>query len=166
MNRAKLFKVLRIAWSVVWGVACVLLCVLWVRSYSHDDLLFIRHDSTKSTWLGVVQTSETTSVLHSEIGVVQLCWEGLPNAGDYLEVQSRPIEMTEDVATGLPGVEYDNTWYGKMFAIRHCTLVALLIFATFAPWALYVPRRFSLRTLLIATTLVAIGFGTIVWLSR
>ena len=27
------FRKLRIAWSVVWGIACVLLIVLWVRSY-------------------------------------------------------------------------------------------------------------------------------------
>src|SRR4051812_22810683 len=29
---------LRIAWSVFWGLACVLLVVLWVRSYSWVDL--------------------------------------------------------------------------------------------------------------------------------
>ncbi len=28
---------LRIAWSVVWGLACVLLIVLWVRSYRWMD---------------------------------------------------------------------------------------------------------------------------------
>ena len=27
------FRKLRIAWSVTWGIACVLLIVLWVRSY-------------------------------------------------------------------------------------------------------------------------------------
>src|SRR6476660_5357855 len=27
------FRTLRIAWSVFWGLACVLLIVLWVRSY-------------------------------------------------------------------------------------------------------------------------------------
>ena len=31
------FRKLRIAWSVVCGVACVLLIVLWVRSYSQTD---------------------------------------------------------------------------------------------------------------------------------
>ena len=72
----KFLRYLRIAFSAYCGIAAVLLCVLWVRSYSHDDLLFVRHDSTKSTWLGVIQVSETTSVLHSVIGVVQLCWKG------------------------------------------------------------------------------------------
>ena len=27
------YRKLRIAWSVGWGIACVLLIVLWVRSY-------------------------------------------------------------------------------------------------------------------------------------
>ena len=31
------FRKLRIAWSVVWGLACVLLIALWVRSYWYWD---------------------------------------------------------------------------------------------------------------------------------
>src|SRR4051794_22609027 len=31
------FRKLRIAWSVFWGVACVLLIALWVRSYLWID---------------------------------------------------------------------------------------------------------------------------------
>src|SRR5436305_11153039 len=35
------FRKLRIAWSVFWGVACVLLVLLWARSYHRwDDLEF------------------------------------------------------------------------------------------------------------------------------
>ena len=33
MNRPRLIRGLRIAWSVWWGILCVLLVVLWVRSY-------------------------------------------------------------------------------------------------------------------------------------
>src|SRR5262245_49963380 len=36
------FRKLRIAWSVFWGVACLLLIVLWVRSYWWNDLLLIQ----------------------------------------------------------------------------------------------------------------------------
>src|SRR3954471_23472340 len=32
-NSGMRFRKLRIAWSVVWGLACVLLVVLWVRSH-------------------------------------------------------------------------------------------------------------------------------------
>src|SRR5690242_16490104 len=33
------FRKLRIAWSVFWGIACVPLIVLWVRSYAYIDIL-------------------------------------------------------------------------------------------------------------------------------
>src|SRR5262245_30694970 len=33
------FRKLRIAWSVLWGVAAVLLIVLWVRSYWRTEFL-------------------------------------------------------------------------------------------------------------------------------
>src|SRR3954462_13903444 len=33
------FRKLRITWTVLWGIACVLLVELWVRSYWHQDLL-------------------------------------------------------------------------------------------------------------------------------
>ena len=43
------FRKLRIAWSVGCGIACVLLAVLWVRSYWIADTLFRgRETSTES----------------------------------------------------------------------------------------------------------------------
>jgi hypothetical protein len=32
---------LRIAWSVAWGIAAVLLIVLWARTYQHVDMLSV-----------------------------------------------------------------------------------------------------------------------------
>src|SRR4051794_33980026 len=34
------YRKLRIAWSVVWGLAAVLLIVLWVRSYWWQDTVY------------------------------------------------------------------------------------------------------------------------------
>src|SRR3954463_16418812 len=34
------FRKLRFAWSVFWGLACVLLIVLWVRSYYTYDVAY------------------------------------------------------------------------------------------------------------------------------
>ena len=45
------------------------------------------------------------------------------------------------------------------------TVLVTAILAS-APWRWTVERRFSLRTLLIATTLVAVGLGLIVWMTR
>ena len=38
MNRPRLIRGLRIAWSVWWGILCVLLIVLWMNSYRNIDL--------------------------------------------------------------------------------------------------------------------------------
>src|ERR1700754_4951271 len=40
MSRAG-FRKVRIAWSVLWGVAAVLLVALWVRSYWVQDRVFV-----------------------------------------------------------------------------------------------------------------------------
>src|SRR5688572_29967946 len=34
------YRKLRIAWSVAWGLLCLMLCVLWVRSYTVRDSAF------------------------------------------------------------------------------------------------------------------------------
>src|SRR4051812_11045209 len=52
------YRKLRIAWSVCWGLACVLLIVLWVRSYRVIDVI----NWTTSTRLSVA----------SEIGIIQV----------------------------------------------------------------------------------------------
>jgi len=35
------YRKLRIAWSVAWGVVCLLLVALWVRSYSRWDIAVV-----------------------------------------------------------------------------------------------------------------------------
>src|SRR6478609_7250090 len=52
------FRKLRIAWSVAWGLACVLLIVLWVRSYWWCDTYSLHQ-------MGNVQLS--TNSLRGEI---------------------------------------------------------------------------------------------------
>src|SRR5262245_33287233 len=39
MDRPRLIRGLRIAWSAWWGILCVLLVVLWVRSYWRLQIL-------------------------------------------------------------------------------------------------------------------------------
>src|SRR4051794_29097381 len=36
------YRKLRIAWSMFWGLACVLLIVLWIRSYTRLDIVTYR----------------------------------------------------------------------------------------------------------------------------
>jgi hypothetical protein len=49
------FRKLCIAWSVLWGIDCVLLIVLWVRSYSQDDVL-VHHANHR--WIPVLESED------------------------------------------------------------------------------------------------------------
>ncbi len=156
------FRKLRIAWSVGWGLAAVLLILLWVRSYWwFDD--FGGH--TRSRNLG----------LESEQGQLRFTAKAFPP----LSVpQERPWDWSS--APALPGWTDLDSWFppnSKTIALRHVFSVkfssgyfvvwlpnwsvAVSVFAiAVCPW---IPR-FNLRTLLIATTLVAVLLVLIVWL--
>src|SRR5262245_12520085 len=41
MERTKVIRGLRIAWTVAWAILCVLLVVLWALSYLHMDIVAI-----------------------------------------------------------------------------------------------------------------------------
>src|SRR3954469_3002548 len=44
-----IFRKLRLAWSAFWALACVLLIVLWVRSYQLNDILTFATDEPAVT---------------------------------------------------------------------------------------------------------------------
>jgi hypothetical protein len=144
------FRKLRIAWSVFWGVLAVLLIGLWVRSYWYRE--------------GWVRQSAGVQVeVMSHDGLFRWVSRAGYNAKwDYpwksvsdpiLYSQRRPffyyIPMIQTGAT-TPNI-FVPYWFSSF--------VAVALSAT--PW-LRVPKRFSLRTLLIATTLVAVVLGLIV----
>jgi hypothetical protein len=119
------FRKLRIAWSVVWGVAAVLSITLWVRSYRHPG--FDHHVSggswTDSSFRDGAYLSETYTI----------------TGGSHLKLSRSRFSI--------------NFW-------QPTTLAAA--FAT-TPWIRQLRFRFTLRSLLIATTLVAMVLGLIVW---
>src|SRR5689334_14765186 len=58
------FRKLRIAWSVTWGVAAVLVCVLWVRSYWRVYSLYENH------YVGTEQSTYVRSWVEVQQGSV------------------------------------------------------------------------------------------------
>src|SRR5262245_28132824 len=63
MDRPRLIRGLRIAWSVWWGIVCVLLVVLWVRSYWRWDGIAYFHTANhcgfESRWGRVLPYSQS-----------------------------------------------------------------------------------------------------------
>jgi len=134
------YRKLRIAWSVVWGLLAVLLIVFWVRSYSWSDCIWTSH-------VGMC----------SATGVAQLAVRSKPS--NYLERQwtSAPAKTSIFISPRFAFRPAANLSYVN---VPYWFLILTFSILAAAPWI----RRFSLRTLLIATTLVAIVLGLIVWL--
>jgi hypothetical protein len=145
------FRKLRIAWSVACAIACVLLIVLWVRSYWWVD------------WCQFNSLDGYNFEFVSASGAVQF---GVHPA--------RPADMRgwlreSKVLAEHPMLLRAPTWIlssaYSFINMPHWFLLALVAAAIAIPWINW-PKHFSLRTLLIATTLVAVVLGATVWLIR
>src|SRR5262245_57772750 len=124
---------LRIAWSVAWGLLAVLLCVLWVRSYWAWD------------WLSAPGVSFATYAgsLYIELG------DREPWGITTTDLLSNTILVVHEETTLGFLVRPSSLYLGMWFLVLMTTSAAAL------PWMRW-SKRFSLRTLLIATTLVAV----------
>jgi hypothetical protein len=159
------YRKLRIGWSVAWGVAAVLSVALWVRSYRARELV-----------CGLVgNNSVLLQSVHGEIGLSIQPWTAPPFDRIVKSDPKAPqvsLWQSSWQSPELPGISigFGIRWWrsenGVILAtIPHwCPVIALATLAA-APW-FHSPKRFSLRTLLIATTLIAIMLGLIVWLTR
>ena len=149
------FRKLRIAWSIICGVACVLLFVLWVRSY---------------WWWDTVQGPLTGGVQFS--------------AGSHhgrLAVGTGAFEIVPVTSWGRQSVQ---SYYEAVAALRWIAPSGFAFFHAGGSWAIHIPHwfatsglaalaaapwlrwRFRLRTLLIATTVVALVLGLVVYAAR
>jgi hypothetical protein len=149
------FRKLRIAWSVGWGVVAVLLCVLWVRSYSLVD------------WV--------TGCPVSDNGIVEI--DSMPGIlGCQLSAKSEsPSSWTHEVLDGddwwtSVGENGEPPYTSRIFgefglsnrggAVPYWFAVSLCAAFSAALWLRF---RFSLRTLFIVTTLIAVVLGFVVY---
>jgi hypothetical protein len=152
------FRKLRIAWSVWWGVASMLLCVLWVRSYW-------RWESVQWGWGTPVHQSVNC---FSQNGIVKFAYTDIRGTPEMQltkwGVRAYPVEGAILIST----IRHQFLGFGYFddrptYFVPYWFLASLAGILSILPWAAY---RFSLRTLLIATTLVAVALGLIVWAGR
>jgi hypothetical protein len=149
------FRKLRIALSVFFGVVALSLTALWVRSYWVLD--------------DIVRTTPTVQqTVCSNKGVLHLVASD-PSGGYSL--QPKPGTVTWNRYSRQPSDLRSGfywTWSPKLKAIQSPYWFVILITAAAAavPWLPWWSNRFSLRTLLIATTLVAIVLGLTIYAIR
>jgi hypothetical protein len=152
-----MLKYLRIAVTALSLMACVLLIALWVRSYRTPD--FIRATFASSRMLYV-------NSLFGRIDVVSF----MPVQPDKPSWKIESFQAGEWDQEAWTFGENDGT-FGFLFRLSpinkdwrfmlpHWFLVAVSAVSGIVPW-IQLSKRFSLRTLLIATTLVAVGLGII-----
>jgi hypothetical protein len=155
------YRKLRISWSAVWGTACVLLIVLWVRSYFWSDWVFAFRPSD---W-------HHLRSINGEL-VLQIIRQ--PNSMHRWGVASAPASEFLDSPYGWNsniirpqherwGFAFFNSPKISAYAIPIWSFVLLFAALAGAPWIFKISWRFSLRTLLIAMTLVAALLGLLVW---
>jgi hypothetical protein len=147
------YRKLRIAWSVVWGILCLLLVVLWVRSYWWVEALYLPVPRYRAVGVGIIPGS-----LAFDIALSETPWRTVHiPADDWLDERDPPssrfwgfFEVQAKTAVVVP------FWF---------LLVTIASVGTI-PWLRQLPYQFSLRTLLIAMTLVAVALGAIVYAVR
>jgi hypothetical protein len=146
------FRKLRIAWSVWWGIVAVLLIVLWAKSEWCADCI----DHTKNgvtTKIAaaygfvVIEQTDFTSVVPQNIPDEDWQHRSRYPVSDWHTFQFHRDRIQTQIQTPI--------WIPLGIAIG----------MTVIPWTVRF-KRFSLRTLLMATTLVAVVLGIIVWQTR
>ena len=150
MERAKIVRGLRIAWSVVFGILCVLLIAFWVRSYLRWDTI------CQDRWAAFIAVS-------SSRGFVQLdaAENTLISQGRGWTMSRRPLLIRFPRYKTNMGFTWSATPNAMSVSVPHWLLVLSCLLLTIAPW---IHWRFSLRTLLIATTLIAVLLATAAYL--
>jgi hypothetical protein len=153
------FRKLRIAWSVGCGVMCLLLIAMWVRSHYYLDECSTPISQTK--WFGA---SSITGQLSFFIGDL--------NPAIPIQAQDWGLESTNSSEWYARDVVHETDWDIIFDAFNswtiwgpHWFLCLLSASLAVAPWLKW-SNRFSLRTLLIVTTLVALALGLVVYAMR
>ncbi len=143
------YRKLRLAFSATCLIACVLLSVLWVRSYWRNERF------------GVLMSDNRAINLQSASGRVNFNGCTSPRA----KLMIPPGLRSDPVIDDTPAVR--NFDFGSVtgnppftlywFWVPHWFLLTIAAALTAVPWLTF--KRFSLRTLLIVTTLVAVVLG-------
>jgi hypothetical protein len=143
---------LRIAWSVSWGLVAMLLCVLWVRSYWYWEGIELQKQK-----LGMVaKVYSFDGLLGFDKSYPLSDW-----TFGHVSIFSEPNRLQD-------GYHFFSWLTGSFFGVRFPHYFGLFLVGALSAivWLPLPFKRFSLRTLLIAATLIAGILGLAVWSLR
>ena len=162
----KPLRYLRIAFSATCVLACVLLLVLWVRSYRWAEAFSFPISTKHAVGIGSAQGGASVIKCQYAAGFYKGLWQmdrdstADPSIAKFYRPQNRPGYH------GVLGLGFINSAPFFVICLPYWFLLAMSIAIAGIPWRKQMSLRFSLRTLLIVTTLVAVVLGAIVWLRR
>jgi hypothetical protein len=143
-------RYLRIAFSATCLIACVLLIVLWVRSYWIDHIAMGQFANAHAFRID--------SVLGRVAVLSRAKYPGTSHDPFHLRTDEHP-EVYWEPDDNFLGFHYQADEGGILATTPYLPVVLGAGAICYVPW---IPWRFTLRTLLIATTLVAVVLGLIV----
>jgi hypothetical protein len=146
------FGKLRIAWAVVCGILCLLLILLWLRSYAIRD----------TVWL---LTTNRGIELNSELGHVVIISTTPKEFGGTTPFKTfhetiNP-KRTHSFKNNVLGFLYKCQPNLKRIDVPYYFIVLTCV--SLSAWSQRKGFKFSLRTLLIGMTVVAAILGLILW---
>ncbi len=155
------FRKLRIAFSAFCGLACVLLIALWVRSYGRADQIYGQTSARKVWHFGSMRGQVTLRRIKNYNGT------GIPH--NWLPENEAVSDILKRRQRNFPNGQDDlliyrfnsRTGYGLLrdgFYVPHWFLAAVFGILAIVSWR-KPGSRFSLRTLLIGVTFVALALG-------
>ena len=167
MDQQAVKRRVRIAVSVFFGVLTVAMCVLWVRSYFWRERIVFGTYGDRA-----IQFSHVLGTLHfitfSEPGLKFWQPYDSPTGRGKLPIDEwrrEPTLIKKDLPKSRLGF---GGYFGKTGStayIPYWFLVVLSGTCAILPWLKF-SWKFSLRTLLIATTLVAVALGLVCYFVR
>ena len=157
------YRKLRIAWSAMCGTVCVLLLVLWVRSYWWiDNVIGPPYGSYRfglASSKGWLTTRYRNGTLSPQ-AFAKWSWKSqthadLENAYQQMERSIKGTNATFKRAAFQFG--WKDDW-----GIQFPHWVPLILCGVLAGFVWIWPSNFSLRTLLIVITLIGVILGTVI----
>ena len=159
---SKVLRYLRIGFSFTCIIACLLLIVLWVRSYHHYENVTLYCSGVQIDFrtgrgkaLYEIRHSTTPSAHFLWYATHPVIEGGLYYSKPLFEILYLHGENPRLVKLGL-----------ATSVIPYWLLVPLPVLFASLGWVTNLRWRYSLRTLLITTTLVAVVLGFIAWSVR
>jgi len=146
---------LRIAVTALSLTACVLLVALWVRSYRQYD--------------AVIQHGMRTMIYSSRPGgfVIEWCNFDTTGENDAWAIESYAYEISppDSQVCNIPSVLFNTRRADVCIRVPFWLPLMLIASSMALTWKAW-KWRFSLRTLLFTTTLVAVGLGLVIYVAR